>query len=101
MTANQLYKAYKKDGGTLSFAEFMSREKTKKFVNFDGESTVPENKPLSDSINQVLSKIHQQSGLKTDIENKYIFGIHRGVWIGAGIVGAGLIAWSIYKHSKK
>lgn len=101
MTANQLYRQYKKGGGTLSFAEFMSREKTKKFVNFDGQATVPENKPLSDSINQVLDKIHQQSGLKTGIENKYILGIHRGIWIGVAVLGTGLIVWSIYKHSKK
>jgi len=101
MTANQLYKKYRKEGGQLSFAEYMSREKAKKFVNFEGDSNVPMNKPLSDSISQVLNKVHQQSGLKTDIEGKYILGIHRGVWIGAAVVGAGLIAWSIYKHSKK
>ena len=29
LTANQLFKKYKEDGGTLNFSEYLTREKTK------------------------------------------------------------------------
>lgn len=101
MTANQKYKKYKKDGGTLSFAEYIDREKKKGFINFDGQTSIPENKPLSDSISASLQKMHLAAGLKTQAENKYILGLHRNVWIGVGVVGVAAIAFVVYKNHKK
>ncbi len=101
MTANQRYRQYKKDGGTLSFADYMNREKKKGFVNFDGQVDVPENKPLSDSLTAVLNQMHQTAGYKTKADNKYILGLHRNVWIGTGIVAAAVVAYVVYKNQKK
>ncbi len=101
MTANKAYKIYKNGGGTLSFAEFIDREKKKNFLNFEGEKNVLTNKPLSDSINQTLANIHKQSGYKDEIEGTYIFGIHKNVLIAAGLVTAITVAYLIYKNNTK
>jgi hypothetical protein len=96
-----MYRDYKKSGGTLSFKEYIDREKTKGFVNFNGTVNVPVNKNLTDSVQDVLNRIHADGGLKTNADNKYIFGINRNVWIGAGVVSAVVIAIVIYKNHKK
>ena len=101
MTANSQYKEYKKSGGTLGFTEWINREKKKGFVNFDGASSVPENTKLTDSLNRVIEDLRKKSGYKESIENKYIFGIHKGVWIGLGVAGLCVTAYVIYKNKKK
>lgn len=101
MGANQLYKKYKADGGTLGFKEWITREKKKRFVNFDGNAVIPENKSLTDSLQKTLDSIHRKAGLKTDLENKYILGIHRGVWIGLGVALVVTTGVIIYKKTRK
>lgn len=101
MTANQAYKEYKKGGGTLCFSEWLDREKKKMFLNFDGTSSVLENKPLTDSINKTLDQIRRQGGLKTGLENKYIFGVNRNVWIGIGVAAVVATAIIIIRKNKK
>lgn len=101
MTANEAYREYKNDGGTLSFAEWIDREKKKSFLNFDGTVSVPVNKPLTDSINKTLEEIRRQGGLKTGLENKYIFGVHKNVWIGIGVVAVVATAIIVIRKSKK
>lgn len=101
-TANQLYREYKAGGGTLVFKDWMQREKEKKFLDFNNTQTVPVNKPLNDSIQNVLNKMQADAGYKTDLENKYIFGVNKKVWIGVGIglvVIVGIVI--IYNHHKK
>lgn len=101
MTANQKYRDYKKNGGTLVFKEWIDRERKKNFLNLDGTADVPLNKPLTDSINAAIKDLHQDGGLQTDLENKYIFGINRNVLIVAGVVilvGTGFL---IYKKMSK
>lgn len=100
-TANQLWKEYRKDGGTQSFKDWMNREKKKGFVNFDGNATVPVNKNLNDSLQSVLDKLHRNAGLKTEPENTYIFGIHKNILIGVGVVGLAALGFVIYKNRKK
>jgi hypothetical protein len=101
-TANQAYREYKKGHeNPLPFAEWMQREKTKGFLNYDGSVSIPVNKPLTDSINQALENIHKQAGLKTGLENKYIFGIPRTAWIIGGVLAVGAIGYVIYNHTKK
>lgn len=101
MTANQMYRKYKNEGGTLTFKQWVDREKKKNFMSFDGQSNVPVNKPMTDSINQVLDELHKEAGLKTGLENKYIFGVNRNIWIVAGVVTVVVIGVVVYNKTKK
>jgi hypothetical protein len=101
MTANKVYKEYKKNGGTLSFAEWIQREKAKDFLNWDARTSVPVNKPLTDSISDVLNKIQRDAGYKEAPENKYILGIHRNILIGIGVVALVGVGYLVYKKSTK
>lgn len=101
MTANQQYKKYRKEGGTLSFAEYMTRERAKGFLNMDGQYMPPVNKPLNDSIQDTLMKMRKSVGYKDAVENKYVLGIHKNIWIGVIAVSAISIGYAIYKKSKK
>lgn len=98
-SANQMWR---ESGTTLSFKDWMNREKGKKFMNATGDSSVPTNTLLNSSIQNIISTIHKESGLQTSVSTKYIFGVNKNVWIaiGAGIVliTAGVI---IYKHKHK
>ncbi len=98
-TANQLYKEYKKKGGEDSFKEWMSREKKNSFLNYDGQ--VPENKALTDSVNQTLNNLYAvQPGYQDKPDNTHFLGLNKTyLVIGASIVVLGLAAWVIYnKH---
>jgi hypothetical protein len=97
--ANQLYKEYRFKGGTLSFAEWIDREKKKGFMNAIGE--IPANKPLTDSIQKTLDEMRRQAGYQDKPNEKYILGVNRGVVIGIGIVAACGVAFLIYKKVKK
>ena len=97
-SANQLWK---ESGTTLSFKDFISREKAKGFLNQTGSADIPSNKPLTDSINQVLDQMHKTSGLQTNLNNKYILGINKNVLIIVGIAALATTAILIYKHKMK
>lgn len=98
-TANSLYKQYKKTGGTLSFGNWIDREKKKKFLNFESnQTTIPTNKPLADSINNVLNNIHRDAGYRDTLENKYILGINKTALIVAGVLV--LMGVSIFVYVK-
>jgi len=84
-SANKQYKEYKASGGVLSFSQWIDREKKKNFVSFDGINEVPVNKPLNDSIQKVINDMHRSVGYKTDLEKKYVFGVHKNVWLGIGV----------------
>lgn len=100
-SANTIYKDYRRNGGTLSFKKWVNREKAKGFLSFDNSQSIPVNKPLNDSIQKTLNQLNVTAGYKTDLENKYIFGVHRNVWWGIGIGTAVIItAVIIYKQKK-
>jgi hypothetical protein len=100
-TANKIYKEYKKGGGTLTFKEWIDREKKKGFVNFEGSSFAPTNKPLTDSINATLENVHKQFGYQTKLENEYIFGLDRNLLIGAGVLAVVIGGIIIYHKTHK
>lgn len=85
-------------GGHLSFAEWITKEK-ENFLNWNS-STAITNKPLSDSINNVLDKIHRDAGYKEKVENKYILGINKNILIAAGVLIVAGTVYFIYKKSK-
>ena len=57
LTANQLYKKYKDEGGTLSFSNWLNRENTK--------GVFPLNDEISNDISETLYKIKKKDMRKT------------------------------------
>lgn len=103
MTANQRYKQAKKEGCTLSFADFMTREKKKNFLDFEGNPTpAPVNNGLYAGIQNILDQVHENAGLQTTLNNKYIFGIDSRIWIGVGIAAVAVTSVVLYhKYAQK
>jgi hypothetical protein len=52
LTANQLYKIYKDEGGTKTFSEWLTREKTK--------GIFPINSQLNEEVNERIVKIKKE-----------------------------------------
>ena len=97
-TANQLWR---ESGTTLTFKEWLNREKAK-YMNFDGDpGVIMVNKPLNDTIQAALADARKAAGYKDRPENKTVLGLNKYVVIGAGVLVAGLIAYTVYKNWKK
>ena len=99
-TANQMYKQYKANHGTLTFKEWVTREKKKGFLNATGDSTPPVNQPLNDSIASVVDQLHQEGGEQSTLNSDYILGIPKRTLIITGIVGVVLIVGVIIYKKK-
>jgi len=97
-TANQ---RWRQSGSTLSFKNFLEREKAK-MASIDGGSyEIILNKPLNDSVQASLATVRKEAGYKTEISNKTVFGINKTVLIISGLVILAGIGYKIYKTQKK
>lgn len=76
LTANQLYKIYKSEGGTLNFSEWLTREKTKGVF------------PLNDNLNSEVQKIITKEKKKDMNKTVLGFPVRTLVIVGVVIVGA-------------
>ena len=86
LSANQLYKIYQNDGGTLNFSDWLTREKTK--------GIFPLNGVLNEEVQETLKKV------KTKEVNKTILGFPVRTLVIAGAVIAVAIGVSIYLKKK-
>ena len=84
LTANQLFKQYKDEGGTLNFSDWLTREKTK--------GIFPLNSGLNEEINLSLKSIKKKNDMK-----KTFLGFPV---IAAAIIVVGVIATSMLKNKK-
>lgn len=57
LTANQLFKIYKDEGGTLKFSDWLTREKTK--------GIFPLNSNLNEEVQNTLKKVKEEEMKKT------------------------------------
>ena len=57
LTANQLYKIYKDEGGTLKFADWLTREKTKGIFPLNGS--------LNEEVQETIKKVKEKEMKKT------------------------------------
>ena len=57
LTANQLYKIYKDEGGTLKFADWLTREKTKGIFPLNGS--------LNGEVQETIKKVKEEEMKKT------------------------------------
>lgn len=86
LTANQLYKIYKDEGGTKTFSEWLTREKTKGVFPLNGE--------VNEEVQKVIKTVKKDDMKKTVLG----FPVSTLVIVGAVIVGA--IAVSYYMKKK-
>jgi len=85
LTANQLFKQYKEDGGTLAFADWLSREKKK--------GIFPLNANLNENINNKLSELKNRKDM-----SKTVFGFPtKTLILVGGIVVAAIILNQVFK----
>ena len=99
-SANQLWK---ESGTTLSFKDWLNREK-RKFVNFNGDgkqSVMMVNKPLNDTIQKTLGAIREETGYRTKESGKTIFGVNKTIILVVGIGALAFITYKIIKANKK
>lgn len=84
LTANQLFKKYKEEGGTLNFSEWLTREKTK--------GVFPLNNGLNEEINSTLNK------LKPKKMDKTVLGLPvKTLYIVGGVIVLAIVAKQIMK----
>jgi hypothetical protein len=86
LTANQLYKIYKDEGGTLNFSNWLNREKTKGIFPLNGE--------LNEEIQKLISKE------KKEDMNKTVLGFPVRTLVIVGVVIIGAIVVSKYLKNK-
>ena len=85
LTANQLYKIYQNDGGTLNFSDWLTREKTK--------GIFPLNGVLNEEVQETLKKV------KTKEVNKTILGFPVRTLVIAAVIAVA-VGVSIYLKKK-
>jgi hypothetical protein len=86
LTANQLFKIYKEDGGTLNFSEWLTREKTKGIF------------PLNDGLNQEINLTLNKFKTKEKDMGKTVLGMPvKTLYIVGGIILLAVVARQIMK----
>jgi hypothetical protein len=90
LTANQLYKQYKDDGGTLVFSKWLDREKKKGIF------------PLNMDLNQEVYKaISGVDGVNTKKSVSMKPKSYMTLYLVLGLVVGSFIVYKIYKDNKK
>jgi hypothetical protein len=84
LTANQLFKEYKDEGGTLNFSDWLTREKTKGIF------------PINLNLNQEVSK--KLTDLKQEEMNKTVLGFPVStLLIAGGVIIVAIVAVNVLK----
>jgi len=84
LTANQLFKEYKDEGGTLSFSDWLTREKTKGIF------------PINANLNEEVSK--KLTYLKEEEMNKTVLGFPVStLLIASGVIIVAIVAVNVLK----
>lgn len=87
LTANQLFKIYKDEGGTLNFSEWLTREKTK--------GVFPLNGNLNEEVQKTIDKVKKEDMEKTVLG----FPVKTLVVVGGVIVLAVIISRYMKKNA--
>ena len=84
LTANQLFKEYKDEGGTLNFSDWLTREKTKGIF------------PINSNLNQEVCK--KLTDLKEEEMNKTVLGFPVStLLIAGGVIIVAIVAVNVLK----
>jgi hypothetical protein len=99
-SANQLWR---ESGTTLSFKDWLTREK-RKFVNFNGDAKKPSvlmvNKPLNEEIQKTIGDIRKDVGYKTTESGKSVFGVNKTLIILVGVSSLAFITYKVIQSIK-
>jgi hypothetical protein len=100
-SANQ---RWKESNTTLSFKDWISREKEKyaSATGNEAENFIA-NKHLNQNIQDTLKKVEYANAtgeLKTELENKTIFGLNKNIILFSGLIIISAIAYKFYKSKK-
>jgi len=90
LTANQLYKQYKDDGGTLVFSKWLDREKKK--------GIFPLNMDLNNEVYKAISGIDDSSTKKSVLTKQKS---NMAIYLVLGLVIGSFVVYKIYKGNKK
>jgi len=90
LTANQLYKQYKDDGGTLVFSKWLDREKKK--------GIFPLNMDLNNEVYKAISGIDDSSTKKSVLTKQKS---NVAIYLVLGLVIGSFVVYKIYKGNKK
>lgn len=82
-SANQLYKKYKNEGGTLNFTEWLNREKAK--------GVFPLNAKINEEVNEIISQQNKDIDMK-----KKVLGFPVSTLVVAGLIIVGAVVYSKY-----
>lgn len=85
LTANQLYKMYKDEGGTKTFSEWLTREKTKGVFPLNGE--------VNEEVQKSIKVVKEQDMNRTVLG----FPVKTLVIVGVVIVGAVIVSTYLKK----
>lgn len=99
-SANQLWR---ESGTTLSFKDWLNREKTK-YMNATGsgvETGIIVNKPLNEDVQKTLAELKKDVGYKTESAKGQVFGIKNTTIIITGVVILSLVGLLYYQKNKK
>jgi hypothetical protein len=88
LTANQLYKIYKEEGGTLNFSEWLNREKAK--------GVFPINAQVNDEVNNFLANQKSASDMK-----KTVLGFPVSTLLIASVIIIGAVVYTKYYKNKQ
>lgn len=99
-------KLWRESGTTLSFKDWMERNKKQSHLNASGVPDINPgpvdifkvNKPLSDSISKTLNEMDGLQPQKDHVSRGTIFGINKYVLIGAGLVLVGAVIYKVVKN---
>jgi hypothetical protein len=86
LTANQLYKIYKDEGGTLNFSGWLNREKTKGIFPLNGN--------LNEEVQRIILKEKKEDMDKTVLG----FPVKTLVIVGVVIIGAIVVSKYVKKN---
>jgi hypothetical protein len=87
LTANQLYKIYKDEGGTKTFSEWLTREKTKGVFPLNGE--------VNEEVQKSILNVQKDEKM-----NKTVLGFPVSTLLLVGVVIVGSVALSMYLKKK-
>ena len=87
LTANQLYKTYKDEGGTLKFSDWLTREKTK--------GVFPINSSLNNDVQETIKIVKEKEMKKT-----YLGFPVSTLLIAGGVIVVAVVIAKMYKGKK-
>ena len=101
-SASRMYREYKRNSGTLTWPQWLDRQKEKTFAaSGEDDDIVMIDRTLNDSVHAAIKDSLITAGLKTKESGKTIFGIDKTVVIIGSLLLLAGTTYLIYYNIKK